>query len=234
MVTNRGGRTCHAAIVRASWAFPPWSARSSDRAARERRYGHRFLCRGRCRPDLRGCHSVRGAGNDLECARTAGTRIMINLGNPELAFKTAMIPNDGVGLARLEFIVSEYCESTSDGARSSGEGQRCGGAERRAVRPLVSRLHAPVGVSLSLAWQKGSPPSRPPSIRKPVVIRLSDFKVNEYRAPARAAPLSSCMKRIRCSVSAVRRATAIRRTGMDSNSNVERSSEFVRTWVSPT
>ena len=47
---------------------------------------------------------------------------MLNLGNPELAFRTAMLPNDGVGLARMEFIISEHIGDSSDGARQSGEG----------------------------------------------------------------------------------------------------------------
>ena len=42
---------------------------------------------------------------ELKRPRTA---IMVNLGNPELAFQTAMLPNDGVGLARMEFIISEH------------------------------------------------------------------------------------------------------------------------------
>ena len=47
----------------------------------------------------------RVAADKLERPRTA---IMVNLGNPELAFKTAMLPNDGVGLARMEFIISQH------------------------------------------------------------------------------------------------------------------------------
>ena len=39
------------------------------------------------------------------------TKIMINLGNPDLAFKTSFLPNDGVGLARMEFIISEYIKA---------------------------------------------------------------------------------------------------------------------------
>ena len=45
---------------------------------------------------------------DLTQVSRPATEIMINLGNPELAFKTSFIPNDGVGLARMEFIINEY------------------------------------------------------------------------------------------------------------------------------
>jgi pyruvate,water dikinase len=45
---------------------------------------------------------------DLSAVEKPSTHIMINLGNPELAFQTSFIPNDGVGLARLEFIINEY------------------------------------------------------------------------------------------------------------------------------
>ena len=45
---------------------------------------------------------------ELSEVKRPRTEIMLNLGNPELAFRTAMLPNDGVGLARMEFIISEH------------------------------------------------------------------------------------------------------------------------------
>ena len=105
------------------------------------------------------------------------TKIMINLGNPDLAFKTSFLPNDGVGLARMEFIISEsirahplallHPERVSDLA------------DRAAVEQLirhypdgehffVERLSEGIGTIAAAFWPK------------PVVVRMSDFKTNEY------------------------------------------------------
>jgi len=101
----------------------------------------------------------------------------LNLGNPELAFRTALLPNDGVGLARMEFIVSEHIgvhpmallnleKVTSIRARK---------AIRRLVRNyarpadyFVEKLSEGVGVIAAAFYPK------------PVIVRLSDFKTNEY------------------------------------------------------
>lgn len=48
---------------------------------------------------------------DLAQMRRPKTKIMLNLGNPELAFKHSFLPNDGVGLARMEFIITEYIKA---------------------------------------------------------------------------------------------------------------------------
>jgi pyruvate, water dikinase len=104
------------------------------------------------------------------------TAIMLNLGNPELAFRTAMLPNDGVGLARMEFIISEHIgvhpmalvnpDKITSEARTLIE---------RLVRNypcpadyFVERLSEGVGMIAAAFYPK------------PVIVRLSDFKTNEY------------------------------------------------------
>jgi pyruvate,water dikinase len=104
---------------------------------------------------------------------------MINLGNPELAFQTSFIPNDGVGLARLEFIVSEYIKAhpmallDPDRVEDQGERERI----RAMIRSypsgrefFIERLSEGVGTIAAAFWPK------------PVIARLSDFKSNEYAA----------------------------------------------------
>jgi pyruvate,water dikinase len=102
---------------------------------------------------------------------------MINLGNPELAFKTSFLPNDGIGLARMEFVISEYIrfhplallhpEKVDDPAIRRDidlltQGHRDGGAF------FVERLSEGIGTIAAAFWPK------------PVVVRMSDFKTNEY------------------------------------------------------
>ena len=55
--------------------------------------------------------------------RGRAPQIMVNLGNPDLAFKTAMLPNDGVGLARMEFIISEHIGVHPMALVASGQGR---------------------------------------------------------------------------------------------------------------
>jgi pyruvate,water dikinase len=105
------------------------------------------------------------------------TAIMVNLGNPELAFHTAMLPNNGVGLARMEFIISEHI-----GVHPMAlvHPEKIGSAKARAVIArlvrgydcpadfFVERLSEGIG-TIAAAFHP-----------KPVIVRLSDFKTNEY------------------------------------------------------
>jgi pyruvate,water dikinase len=102
---------------------------------------------------------------------------MVNLGNPDLAFKTSMLPNDGVGLARMEFIISEsirahplallHPEQVSDlNDRAAIEQLIRHYADGAAF--FVERLSEGIGTIAAAFWPK------------PVVVRMSDFKTNEY------------------------------------------------------
>ena len=109
IVTNRGGRTCHAAIIARELGVPAVvGAGDATTRGAERRARHRLVRRGRHRPRLPRARwaSTSSAPRWRDLARPR-TKIMVNLGNPDLAFKTSFLPNDGVGLARMEFIISE-------------------------------------------------------------------------------------------------------------------------------
>jgi pyruvate,water dikinase len=102
---------------------------------------------------------------------------MLNLGNPDLAFKTSFLPNDGVGLARMEFIISEYIKVHPLALMHP---ERVDDPEaRRTIDRLtqgytdggtffVERLSEGIGTIAAAFWPK------------PVVVRMSDFKTNEY------------------------------------------------------
>jgi pyruvate,water dikinase len=102
---------------------------------------------------------------------------MLNLGNPELAFRSAMIPNDGVGLARMEFIISEHIKIhpmalvapekvVSEKARA--EIQRLVKKYPKPADYFIEKLSEGVGMIGAAFYPK------------PVIVRLSDFKTNEY------------------------------------------------------
>jgi pyruvate,water dikinase len=105
------------------------------------------------------------------------TPIMVNLGNPELAFKTAMRPNDGVGLARMEFIIGNHIGfhpmalACPEKVTAEADRDRIAQLARRYATPqafFVERLSEGVGTIAAAFYPK------------PVIVRLSDFKTNEY------------------------------------------------------
>ena len=180
IVTNRGGRTCHAAIVARELGIA--AVVGADGATETLRDGEPVTvsC---AEGDIGRVYDGRLAFR-VERSRIAGlqrpaTEIMVNLGNPDLAFKTSLLPCDGVGLARMEFIISEHIklhpmaalhpERVADAAeRERVLAQFAGYADGAAY--FVERLAEGVGTIAAAFWPR------------PVIVRLSDFKTNEYAA----------------------------------------------------
>ncbi|WP_322859744.1 phosphoenolpyruvate synthase [Mycobacterium europaeum] len=178
VVTNRGGRTCHAAIIARELGIPAVVGAGDATASVPDGEVVTVSCvegdTGRVYRGEVGFHVDRTEVADLARPRT---EIMINLGNPDLAFKTSFLPSDGVGLARMEFIVSEYIkvhplallhpdkvhdpEARRTIARLT-QGHADGGEF------FVQRLSEGIGTIAAAFWPK------------PVVVRMSDFKTNEY------------------------------------------------------
>ena len=177
IVTNRGGRTCHAAIIARELGIPAVVGTGNATSVvpdgeavtvscAEGASG--FVYRGEIGFDVR--------REEVDQARPV-TRIMINLGNPDLAFSTSFLPCDGVGLARMEFIISEsirahplallHPDRVSDPATRHNLAQLVRGYDSGA-QFFVQRLSEGIGTIAAAFWPN------------PVVVRMSDFKTNEY------------------------------------------------------
>ena len=178
IVTNRGGRTCHAAIIARELGIPA----------------------------VVGCHDATDKLRDdslvtVSCAEgdtgfiydglleteisevntgempDVSVKIMMNVGNPRLAFEFAALPNAGVGLARLEFIINNnigiHPKAILDYPNVDGELRKAVESVARGhTTPrefFVQRLAEGVATIAAAFWPK------------PVIVRLSDFKSNEYR-----------------------------------------------------
>jgi len=180
VVTDRGGRTCHAAIVARELGIP--AVVGSESATRDLATGDAVtvscaegetgvVFRGELRFDT---ETIR-----LDELARPKTQIMMNVGNPELAFRAAMLPNDGVGLARLEFIITEYIGihpmALAHPERISDK------AVRAEVMAAAAGFDDPGGFFVT-RLAEGISAIAAAFYPKPVVIRLSDFKVNEYKA----------------------------------------------------
>jgi len=179
IVTNRGGRTCHAAIVSRELGVPAIVGTA---------YGTDVI--------------KNGAGVTIDCSSgdvgfvydgilpfekkeievgnipKLNVKVMMNVGNPNEAFSFAQIPNDGVGLARLEFIINSSIqihpmalvkpEKVTDKKDRELIAELTAGYEDK-EQYFIDKLAQEAGTIAAAFYPK------------PVVIRLSDFKSNEYR-----------------------------------------------------
>ena len=178
IVTNRGGRTCHAAIVARELGIPAVVGAGD---ATSRVTAGQLVTVSCAEGDVgrvyRGQVPFHVERTEIGDLPRPATRIMVNLGNPDLAFKTSFLPNDGVGLARMEFIISEYIKAHPLALLHPD--RVSDPDERRALAALVrghpdgesffvERLSEGIGTIAAAFWPK------------PVVVRMSDFKTNEY------------------------------------------------------
>src|SRR5690348_5786799 len=105
IVTARGGRTCHAAIVARELGVPAVVGAGDGTATLHTALAVTVSCaEGEIGKVYDGVLPFEVTRAKTAAVPRPSTAIMVNLGNPELAFHTAMLPNDGVGLARMEFI----------------------------------------------------------------------------------------------------------------------------------
>ncbi|KQW26181.1 phosphoenolpyruvate synthase [Acidovorax delafieldii] len=178
IVTNRGGRTCHAAIIARELGIP---AVVGCGDATERLKDGTLVTVSCSEGDTGKIYDGLLETEVTEVQRGAmppiKTKIMMNVGNPQLAFDFAQLPNEGVGLARLEFIINnnigvhpkailDYPQIDAD-LKKAVESVARGHASPRAF--YVDKVAEGVATIAAAFWPK------------PVIVRLSDFKSNEYR-----------------------------------------------------
>ena len=178
IVTNRGGRTCHAAIIARELGIP--AVVGCGHASEVLKDGMLvtvscaegdtgFIYDGLLETEV--SEVQRGVMPEID------VKIMMNVGNPQLAFDFCQLPNQGVGLARLEFIINnnigvhpkailDYPNIDAD-LKKAVESVARGHASPRAF--YVDRVAEGVATIGAAFWPK------------PVIVRLSDFKSNEYR-----------------------------------------------------
>jgi pyruvate,water dikinase len=178
IVTNRGGRTCHAAIIARELGIPAVVGCSD---ATETLKDGALVTVSCSEGDTGYIYDGLLEAEVTEVQRRelppCPVKIMMNVGNPQLAFDFCQMPNSGVGLARLEFIINnnigihprailEYPNIDSD-LKNAVESVARGHASPRAF--YVDKLAEGVATIAAAFWPK------------PVIVRLSDFKSNEYR-----------------------------------------------------
>ncbi len=178
VVTDQGGRTCHAAIIAREMGI---TAIVGTGDGSRRIVDGDTITISCCEGDVG--HVYRGAIpfhvdeqrlDDLPATRT---QILINVGNPEEAFNLAAIPCDGVGLARLEFIIANHIRVHPMALLQSEQIRDPG--ERAAIAELTRSYDDPADYYVDLLSQ-GMGRIAAAFFPKPVILRFSDFKSNEY------------------------------------------------------
>ncbi len=178
IVTNRGGRTCHAAIVARELGVPAVvGAEGATEALRSKATVTVSCAEGETGRVYDGKIPFETTRIGVETLKRPRTAIMVNLGNPDLAFRTAMLPNDGVGLARMEFIIGEHI-GVHPMALAQPE-KVASAADREAIAKLARCYPRPADFFIE-KLSEGVGTIAAAFYPKPVIIRLSDFKTNEY------------------------------------------------------
>ncbi len=178
VVTNQGGRTCHAAIIARELGIPAIVGTVKGTAAISTGNGVTVCCaegeEGTVYEGILPFEVKELAVDDLPATRT---QILMNIGNPEDAFSLSSLPNDGVGLARLEFIIANHIQAHPL-ALLHLDALRDHEAQAK-LRELTAAYDDKPGYFVEKLAQ-GVATIAAAFYPRPVVVRLSDFKTNEY------------------------------------------------------
>ena len=178
IVTNRGGRTCHAAIIARELGIPAIvGCGDATETLNEGEVVTVSCTEGDTGHVYRGKLDFEVTTRDISAMPDVPVKVMMNVGNPELAFEFAQLPNAGVGLARVEFIINNVIGIHP---KAILDVERLLASKRDEIKRRVRGYASPKdffveklveGVSTIAAafWPN------------PVIVRLSDFKSNEYR-----------------------------------------------------
>jgi pyruvate,water dikinase len=178
VITNQGGRTCHAAIIARELGIP--AIVGCDQATEVLHDGQELTVscaegeEGRVYPGLLPFEIEE---LQLDTLPRTQTKILMNVGNPQEAFRLAAIPNDGVGLARTEFIIANHIKvhplallnfNTLKDKAAKWEISQLTTQSESMPDYFVDRLAAGIGMLAAAFYPK------------PVIVRMSDLKSNEY------------------------------------------------------
>ncbi len=178
IVTNRGGRTCHAAIIARELGIPAIvGCGDATETLSEGEIVTASCTEGDTGHVYRGSLDFEVTTRDISAMPDVPVKVMMNVGNPELAFDFAQLPNAGVGLARVEFIINNvigiHPKAILDvdrlPASKRDEIKRRARGYASPKEFFVEKLVEGVSTIAAAFWPN------------PVIVRLSDFKSNEYR-----------------------------------------------------
>jgi len=178
IVTDKGGRTCHAAIVSRELGVP--CLVGTNNGSKKIKTGEKITVScadGDVGYVYSGELPFKINKTNIKNLKRPKTKVMMNMGEPDLAFNASFIPNDGVGLARLEFIINNYIKIhplalinynriKDKNLKSKIDKLTFGYKDKKQF--FINKLSQGVGIIAAAFYPKD------------VIVRLSDFKSNEY------------------------------------------------------
>lgn len=179
VITNRGGRTCHAAIVAREIGVP--AIVGTVNATEVLHDGDEVTAScadGEIGRVYTGSVDYEIRSIDLGKLAPTQTKLYMNVGNPDIAFRVAKLPNDGVGLARMEFIITHYVAAHPMALVELFQGKKIDeiAAVRHAMRGyddpkafFIDKIAEGVGMIAAAFYPRA------------IIVRTSDFKSNEYK-----------------------------------------------------
>lgn len=178
IVTDKGGRTCHAAIVSRELGIPCIvGTENATKKINPRRQVTIDCSIGEVGYVYEGKIPFQIETTDIKGLKKTKTKIMMNVGEPDMAFPHSFLPNDGVGLARLEFIINNYIKihplalvhfAKLKDQKAKKTIEKMTETYQKKTEYFVDRLAQGIAVLASAFYPKD------------VILRLSDFKSNEY------------------------------------------------------
>jgi len=177
IITNKGGRTCHASIVSRELGIP--CIVGADDATVKIKSGKKITVdcsQGEIGYVYDGIMDFQIKETNLENLKRPKTKIMMNVGAPDIAFSSSFIPNDGVGLARLEFIINNYIKIhplalinyKNEEKKLKQKIDELTFGYKDKSQFFVDKLSQGIATIAAAFYPKD------------VIVRLSDFKTNEY------------------------------------------------------
>jgi pyruvate,water dikinase len=180
VVTNRGGRTCHAAIVAREIGVPAIvGAVGSTDTLKDGQEVTVSCAEGEVGFVYENILPFRVDTTNLDNLEKTKTKIYMNVGNPESAFNFAKTPNDGIGLARMEFIINNYIKAHPLALQDMFEGKR-DVRDYDKIKDIISGYENEKDFFIKKIAE-GVGTIAAAFYPNPVIVRTSDFKSNEYK-----------------------------------------------------
>ncbi|MFH1413215.1 MAG: phosphoenolpyruvate synthase [bacterium] len=178
IITDKGGRTCHAAIISRELGIP--CIVGTNNASKVLNTGNKVTVSCAEGDDgfvYKGILKFKVHKTSIKNLKRPKTKIMMNIGTPDMAFAQSFIPNDGVGLAREEFIIANYIKIhplalinykklKNKEVKKKIDALTIGYSDKKQF--YIDKLAEGIGLIAAAFYPK------------PVIVRLSDFKTNEY------------------------------------------------------
>jgi pyruvate,water dikinase len=177
IVTNRGGRTCHAAIVARELGVPAIIGCGNATDKIPDNHDVTVSCaEGEIGFVYDGKVEFTVDHTKVDKMPKLKTKIMMNIANPDLAFKLQFLPNDGVGLARVEFIINDMIGIHPNAILNFETLKK---PLKKQIEKRISGYKSPVDFYVDKLTE-GVSTIAAAFYPKPVIVRMSDFKTNEY------------------------------------------------------